>query len=57
MNSVTANNRENRTLAATALIYCTMMLTVLVLGLYGVYALLQFMFGSLEQTVQMQTWL
>jgi hypothetical protein len=57
MKSVTVKNIENRTLAVAAVIYCTIMMTALGIGLYGIFSLFQFMFGSLEQTVVMHTWL
>lgn len=57
MKSTTAKNIENRTLALAAVIYCTIMMTALGIGLYGIFSLFQFMFGSLETTVQMHTWL
>lgn len=57
MNSVSAKNIENRTLGIAAIIYCAMMLAALGVGLYGVYCLFQFMFGTIEQTARMTTWL
>ena len=57
MNNMAARNREDRTLAVAAVIYCGVMLAALGVGLYGVFSLFQFMFGSLEQTAQMSTWL
>lgn len=57
MKSATAKNIENRTLAAAAVVYCTIMMTALGIGMYGIFSLFQFMFGSIEQTVQMHTWL
>ena len=57
MNSMAAKNLENRTLAIAAVIYCGVMLAALGIGIYGVFSLFQFMFGSLEQTAQMTTWL
>jgi hypothetical protein len=57
MNSVTANNPENRVLAVAAMLYCGVLLAVLAIGLYGVFSLFQLMFGSLEQTARMHTWL
>ncbi len=56
MNSVAAKNIENRTLGVTAIIYCVMMLVALAIGLYGVFTLFQFMFGSIEQTARMTIW-
>jgi hypothetical protein len=57
MNSLAAKNIENRTLGIAAILYCVIMLVALGIGLYGVFSLFQFMFGSLEQTAQMTTWL
>ena len=56
MNSVAAKKIENRTLGLTAVIYSVMMLAALGIGLYGVFSLFQFMFGSIEQTARMTTW-
>jgi hypothetical protein len=57
MNSRAARKSEDRTLAVAAMIYCGVMLAALGIGLYGVFSLFQFMFGSLEQTSQMSTWI
>ena len=57
MNSVAAKNIENRTLGVTAVIYCLMMIVALAVGLYGVFSLFQLMFGTIEQTARMTTWL
>ena len=57
MNSMAARNMEDRTLAVAAVIYCGVMLAALGVGLYGVFSLFQFMFGSLEQTARMSSWL
>ena len=57
MNSIAVRNIEDRTLAVAAVIYCGVMLAVLGIGLYGVYSLFQIMFGSLEQTARMSSWL
>ena len=57
MNSMTANKLEDRTLAVAAVLYCGVMLAALGIGLYGVFSLFQLMFGSLEQTARMHTWL
>lgn len=57
MNRVAAKNIENRTLGVTAIIYCLMMMAALGIGLYGVFSLFQFMFGTIEQTARMTTWM
>jgi len=57
MNSGITKNLENRTLALAALIYCGVMLAALGIGMYGVFSLFRLMFGSLEQTARMTTWL
>ncbi len=57
MNSMAARKTEDRTLAVAAVIYCGVMLAALGIGLYGVFSLFQFMFGSLEQTARISTWL
>jgi hypothetical protein len=57
MNSLAARKKEDQTLAVAAVIYCGVMLAALGVGLYGVFSLFQFIFGSLEQTSQMSTWL
>jgi hypothetical protein len=56
MNSAAAKNIENQTLGLTAVIYCVMMLASLAVGLYGVFTLYQFVFGSIEQTARMTPW-
>ncbi|HJQ71545.1 MAG TPA: hypothetical protein VKA70_21395 [Blastocatellia bacterium] len=56
MKSTAARRIEDRTLAVSAVIYCGVMLAALGVGLYGVFSLFQFMFGSLEQTARMNTW-
>ncbi|HEX5732451.1 MAG TPA: hypothetical protein VF131_06425 [Blastocatellia bacterium] len=57
MNSMAARKKEDRTLAVAAVIYCGVMLAALGVGLYGVFSLFQFMFGSLEQAAQVSIWL
>ena len=57
MNSVAAKNIENQALGVTAVIYCLMMIAALGIGLYGVFSLFQFMFGTIEQTARMTTWM
>lgn len=57
MNSTAARKIEDRTLAVAAMVYCGVMLAALGIGLYGVFSLFQFMFGSLEQTSRISTWL
>ena len=57
MNSTAARKLEDRTLVITAVIYCGVMLAALGLGLYGVFSLFRFMFGSIEHTAQISSWL
>lgn len=57
MNSMDARDVADRTLAVAAVVYCGVMLAALGVGLYGVFSLFQLMFGSLEQTSRMTTWL
>ena len=55
MNSTAARRTEDRTLAIAAVIYCGVMLAALGVGMYGLFSLFQFMFGSLEHTARMTT--
>ena len=57
MNGSAAKNIENKTLGVTAVIYSIMMLAALGVGLYGIFSLFQFMFGTIEQTARMTTWM
>ena len=57
MDSRAGRDVADLTLVVAAIVYCGAMLAVLGVGLYGVFSLFQLMFGSLEQTSLMTTWL